>query len=228
MSESSFDEVLEAVRAALHANKTELSVRASRIEAALSAYVAAAESEIARRYTTEHGLRQPRKPVLTPERAAAALLTAVQELPELRAPAPVPAPVPTKVTRPPEPEPEPEPEPTSWPRLMEAARRAPLVVVGGVTKRERLLEWPERLREKLEWIDTTRQGTHAIGNLEKRIRERRLAALIVLEGVISHRHSDPLIAAARQVGLPHAYAGKGGRASLARALSELETTLSKS
>ena len=223
MSESSFDEVLEAVRAALHANKTELSVRASRIQAALSAYVAAAESEIARRYTAEHGLRQPRQPALAPERAAAALLAAVQELPELKAPA---AP-PTKPTRPPEPENVAEPEPSSWPRLTEAARRAPLVVVGGVTKRERLLEWPERLREKLEWIDTTRQGTHAIGNLEKRIRERRLAALIVLEGVISHRHSDPLIAAARQVGLAHAYAGKGGRASLARALSELETTLSK-
>lgn len=227
MSESSFDELLDGVRAALHAQRAALVARSERIAAALTAYAAAVEGEIARRYAAEHGLKQPRRSVSTPEQAARALLDLVQALPELAAPAapappPGPAPVPARA-----PEPEPAPEPSSWPKLLEAVRRGPLVVVGGVSKRERLHEWPERLRSALEWIDTTRQGTHAIGNLEKRIRERRLAALIVLEGVIAHRHSDPLIAAARQVALPHAYAGKGGRASLARALAELETALGR-
>jgi hypothetical protein len=227
VSEASFDELLEAVRAALHARRREPHARAEQIERALAAYLAAVEAGIARAYAAEHGLKQPPPPPVSAERAAELLLSAVQRLPELQSreiaePEPEPEP-----ESPFEAEPEPEAETSAWPRLVRAAARAPLVIVGGVSKRERLLDWPARLREKLEWIDTTRQGTHAIGNLERRIRERRLAALVVLEGMLSHRHSDPLIAAARQVGLPHAYAGKGGRASFARALGELETSLAQ-
>jgi hypothetical protein len=92
------------------------------------------------------------------------------------------------------------------------------VLVGGVIRSDRLGFLPREVIERLEWIDTTRQGTHAIGNLAQRIKARRVAALILMEGVIGHRHSDPVVHATREVGIPMEYAGKGGRNALIRAL----------
>lgn len=226
---SAFEQVLEAVRAGLHARRADLARRVDQVERALSAYVAAVEDELAAHYAAEHGLKRPRPRGAPPQVAAELLLSTVMSLPELASPPSVP---PETVEPEPLSQPEPPPEVDAvsslWPRLLARAPSAPLVVVGGVSKRERSLEVPVALKAHLEWIDTTRQGTHAIGNLERRIRAGRLTGLVVLEGMISHRHSDPLISAARQVGLPCAYAGRGGRAALARALDEIEAALGRS
>jgi hypothetical protein len=100
----------------------------------------------------------------------------------------------------------------------------PIVVVGGVGRKAASL--PAELEERVEWIDITRQGTVAIGNLTQRIRAGRVAALVLLEGLVGHRHSEPLVGAAREAGIPLAYAGKGGRAALDRALGDVLSRLS--
>jgi hypothetical protein len=96
-----------------------------------------------------------------------------------------------------------------------------LVVVGGVARMERVSFAPREVRDTIEWIDTTRHGTHAIGNLAQRIRARRVGALVMMEGLVGHRHSEPVVGAARVASVPVAYAGKGGRNSLARAFLTL-------
>lgn len=101
-------------------------------------------------------------------------------------------------------------------------------MVGGVSRLERTDGFSERVLRALEWVDTTRQGVHAIGNLERRIRDHRVAGLVLLEGVMAHKHSEPLVAAARHVGLPLAYAAKGGKAALRRAFAELDAALARS
>jgi hypothetical protein len=223
---SAFEQLIETVRSALHAKRRDTVARVEKLQGALDTYAASLEEQIAAAYAAEHGLRRP-VTLGNPRAAALALLRAVQELPELapdssaeRAPEPPPEGVVADVS-------EPYVAPSAWPHLLAAALRAPVVIVGGVSRTERLAELPDKVRAAVEWIDTTRQGTHAIGNLERRIKDRRLAALIVLEAVISHRHSDPLLSAARHVGLPCAYAGKGGKASLTRAFGELELALGK-
>jgi hypothetical protein len=108
-----------------------------------------------------------------------------------------------------------------WPTLERLVGDAPIVVVGG-SRGEKLAWLPSSLRAKVEWIETTRQGTHAIGNLAQRIRQRRVLALIVLDGVVGHKHSEPLVTAAREVKIPTAYANKGGTGALARAFTQLE------
>ncbi len=97
----------------------------------------------------------------------------------------------------------------------------PIVVVGG-SRGDKVAWLPPALRAAVEWIETTRQGTHAIGNLAQRIRQHRVLALIVLDGVVGHKHSEPLVAAAREVKIPTAYANKGGTGALARAFTQLE------
>ncbi len=107
--------------------------------------------------------------------------------------------------------------PVEWGPLIRCVQRSPLVLVGGVVRRDRIAFAPPEVLDRLEWIDTTRQGTHAIGNLAQRVKAGRVGALVLMEGLVGHRHSDPITHAAREANIPFEYAGKGGRAALARA-----------
>jgi len=209
MAGSPFDQLLEGVRAALHGRRAVALERVRRIEQALAEYAAALEEEIGREFAREHGLSQP-KAAHDKRKAAEALRDAVLGLPEL---AVVPERAgPEMSARPAENRPPPPRD-----------HVLPIVVVGGTGQRSRL---DPELERRLEWIDTTRQGTIAIGNLTQRIRSGRVAALVLLEGLVGHRHSEPLVGAAREAGIPLAYAGKGGRAALDRALGDVLGRLS--
>src|ERR1700710_2056908 len=59
MPPSPFDDLVEAVRAALNAKRADLSQRTATIQTALHAYERAVELEIAETFASEHGLKQP-------------------------------------------------------------------------------------------------------------------------------------------------------------------------
>jgi hypothetical protein len=40
--------------------------------------------------------------------------------------------------------------------------------------------------------------------------------------VVSHKHTEPVLAAAREAKVPVAFAGQGGKASLLRALAQID------
>jgi len=113
--------------------------------------------------------------------------------------------------------------PLSLPRLQAAAADAEIVMVGGLVKREKLDRVRARTGIEVEWIGLAAGKSAAtVTALAKRIRARRLAALVLLNGLMSHKESEPLIAAAREVDLPVAYADKAGKGSLVKAFVELE------
>jgi hypothetical protein len=101
------------------------------------------------------------------------------------------------------------------------------VLVGGMVKREKLDRLQERFAIGIEWIDTQRSGMNTVANLENRLRDGRISALVILDGLIGHIHSEPLVQAARRAGVPLAYGDRGGTGSIARAFSEIETQLSQ-
>jgi hypothetical protein len=113
---------------------------------------------------------------------------------------------------------------TSWPRLRAVLVSQKLVVIGALS-RDRSESAPEGLGEHIEWIDTERDGVHALGNLPQRIRQGRVAGVIILDRAVKHKHSEPAVAAARDAHVPVAFAGQGGRASLDRALTQIESML---
>jgi hypothetical protein len=207
MAELPLDQVLDQIRAALHGRRAPVLERVQRIERALAEYGAALEEKIARDFAREHSLPQPKggRDVV---RAATALRDAVLALPELE----------DEGDADEQAEPPIELEPAS---VAPSSHAAPFVVVGGVPRPERARALPRDIADRIEWIDTTRQGTVAIGNLTQRLKGRRVSGLVLLEGIVGHRHSEPLISAARDGGVPVAYAGKGGKGALERALSEL-------
>src|SRR6478609_1445206 len=97
MVPSAFDDVVESVRAALNAKRTEVAERIATLESALRGYERALEFEIAESFASEHQLKHPARQERAAE-AALKLSRAVANLPEL-----APGRAPQK--SPPEPEP---------------------------------------------------------------------------------------------------------------------------
>jgi len=237
MSDSPVDQLLDQLRAALHAGRADVLRRVDAIEQALIAYRNSAEQRVALDFATAHDLRRPAPPPLTPRQAAERLLSLVRSLPELvdesaggpeagrsSSPSSVPNSKPGRefegggpTTLP----------PTGAPLAVLTAHciGRKLVVIGALAGRnkERLL--PPLLEECTEWVDTERDGVQAIGNLPQRIRQQRVAAVVILDRAVQHKHTEPILAAARDTNTPVAFAGKGGRASLLRAVEQLDKRL---
>lgn len=252
MNESEhLESLLAPLRASFHAKRRDRVGIAEQLANCLTLYVKAVDIAVTRELCKAHGLPAPSAGD-SPAALAAELLRLVRLLPELDELSTVkdaqPATVATdfpglasarpkvrgaearQERRPKQIEPELEPtisEDPRWPNLLAAIAQAPFVVVGGPPHLERLSVLPEQSVQQVEWIDTTRQGTHAIGNLERRIRDHRIGGIIILEGLVQHRHTDPLVSAARSTDLVHCFAGKGGRAALLQSLDELESRLAQ-
>jgi len=239
---SPIDELLESLRAALAARRRDGAARIDRVEAALGSYRRAVEQQIAGDFAAEHRLKAPQKVGVSVSRAAEELRDAVLQLPELaqllsRAAVLVEAPDveesgPMTLKAPPASKGKLAPSSSnesaaplpSWPRLRAALVSQKLVVIGALS-RDRSESAPDGLGEHIEWIDTERDGVHALGNLPQRIRQGRVAGVIILDRAVKHKHSEPALAAARDAKVPTAFAGQGGRASLERALTQIETML---
>jgi hypothetical protein len=225
-------EMVESVSSALAARRARLVERVQRIELALESYRRAVETQIVREFAKEHAFKQPAPAALTPERAAELLKALVDALPEQpqRAEAEANAPAPSSFVpaahAPASHAPEIENAPLSThPALLARVKHGRIVVIGALSGRDRASTFPPELAEHVEWIDTERDGAHAIGNLPQRVRQGRVAAVVILDRAVQHRHTEPVVAQAREQGVPIAFAGQGGKASLARALAQIEAAL---
>ena len=124
------------------------------------------------------------------------------------------------------PDEEPEP-PSELPHVRERAQAGPVVLVGGIAKQEKLERLHRQYNIEFEWIDTQRPGMHAISGLEKRVRDGRVLAVVVLDGLLGHKHYEPIVEAARMARIPVAYGDKAGKASLAAAFREIDAKLAE-
>jgi hypothetical protein len=232
---SPIDELLEGVAAALAARRRDSGARIDRVEAALASYRRAIEAQIAHEFAAEHRLKAPPKVGAALARAVEELRDALLALPELSrllsprdvdvldvsgaeeaGPMTMKAPSSRGSSVP----------PGAWPKLRAALGSQKLVVIGALS-RDRSDSAPVDLAEHIEWIDTERDGVHALGNLPQRIRQGRVAGVVILDRAVKHKHSEPALAAARDAHVPTAFAGQGGRASLERALTQIEGMLAK-
>ena len=110
------------------------------------------------------------------------------------------------------------------PRLRAASKVLPVVLVGGLVVNEKLELLRKRFGITPEWIETE-SGVKGVMSLETRIRERNVSAVVVLDGLISHKHFEPIVAATRQTGIPLAYGSTAGIGALSKAFMEIEEKL---
>jgi len=227
---SPLDQVLAEVKHGLSAGVLGLERQLGPLEGALLAYRRALEADVAQKYAAAHSLRFQRPGGPTREAAARRLRDLVLALPELNlADAEVPdLPVPEASAAPDPVLPSPgTPGPASLsdvlPRVAAAAAERSLVVIGALAGRKRAL--PEPLGSATEWIDTSQSGAHAVGNLPARIRQGRVLGVVICDQAVSHKHTEPVLAAARAANVPVGFAGKGGNAAIAKALRAIEEQL---
>jgi hypothetical protein len=229
---SPLDELAATFAAALAARRRDALGPVERAEAALAAYRRALEQRVAYEFASDHKLRAPQPSGATLARAAEELRAALLGLPELgllehraRGKEPAEAASAGGGTNPAAPDSAPAPASPGLPRLRALLATRKLVIVGALSHRERADALPAGINEHTEWIDTERDGQHALGNLPQRIRQGRVAALVILDRAIKHKHSEPALAAARDARVAHAFGGQGGRLSLLRALEQIESWL---
>lgn len=226
------DELLETLRAALAARRRDALGRVAGVEAALGSYRRSLEQQIVSEFAAEHKLKAPAKGGMSVARASEELRDALLALPELagllaKAPASPPErpPVAPEAERPPKQAVDDLPSSGALALLRAALASQKLVIIGALSSRDKADALPQAIAAATEWIDTERDGVHALGNLTQRIRQGRVVAVIILDRAVKHKHSEPALAAARDVRIPTAFAGQGGRASLARALAQIEGML---
>lgn len=230
---SPLDELASRIESELNLVRRDLEGRLGPIEAALEAYRRAVEEDAAREYASSHSIARPKGTGVTPAVAAENLKNAVSSLPELKRQTEQTDVAPRAGHEKPAEELSKEKPTTAasrqrplheaLPRIAAACEDQKLVIVGAMKGRKKPL--PSPLDTSTEWIDTSDGGAHAIGNLPQRIRQGRVFGVIICDQAVQHKHSEPLVSAARAVKVPVGFAGKGGAAGMARALEAVEEQL---
>lgn len=100
-----------------------------------------------------------------------------------------------------------------------------LVIVGGLEKREKLRLVNERFGLDVEWHAIDRDSAPAMDSIIRRIRSGRIAGVVLLLGLMSHKVSSQIRAACQACNVPLANGDRAGTASLELAFTELERKL---
>lgn len=230
---SPMGEVLQEVQRSLRTGALNIERLLGPVEGALLAYRRALEAQVAKDYAAAHMLRFERPAGPTRQVAAGRLRELVLALPDFN-PDPGAAPPPRAegaeaADTAPRARPPAEPPLATktladvLPRIAAGVSERTLVVMGALAGRKR--ELPAPLAAATEWIDTSQGGAPATQTLPARIRQGRILGIVLCDQVISHQHTEPVLAAARAAGVPVGFAGKGGNAGIARALRAIEEQL---
>lgn len=113
-------------------------------------------------------------------------------------------------------------------RLHAVARNGKIVVFGGNGKSigESVRLAGKRLGIDLEWIPVEpNSGAAPSQRLASRLRRGKVAGLVLINGIVSHKQIIPVVDGAKAGGVPFVYAGRAGSAQLTRAFEELEGLL---
>lgn len=122
-----------------------------------------------------------------------------------------------------------EPTPAAnhtWPELPHLRKLSkPIVLAGGMFIPEKVNSIYERFGLKVDWHAIDHDNPKAAGTLLPRIRDGKIGVLVLVEGFMRHDTFKPVADACSTSGVPMAYCGKAGIASLASAFEELEKKL---
>ena len=111
------------------------------------------------------------------------------------------------------------------PHLRAALKKKPIVIVGGLVINEKIDLCQKRFGIELEWHETDGDAARAADTMAARIRAGGVSAVLILEGLISHKTSNKITDACKAKKIPYAMGDKGGVASLEAAFNMIEQKL---
>ena len=113
-----------------------------------------------------------------------------------------------------------------WPALPNIrALKLPVLLAGGMLIPEKLKSVKERFGLEPEWHEIDHDNPRAEESLVQRIRNGKVGAVVLLEGVMRHSTFKSAVQACNTMNVPYAMADKAGVASLTSALDEIERKL---
>ena len=101
----------------------------------------------------------------------------------------------------------------------------PIVIVGGICKRQKLQLVAERFGLEVEWHEIDSDSQRDTDVIVRRIKGGSVAAVILLMGLMAHRVSKKVIDACQSCNIPYTTGDRAGTGSLETALSDLERKL---
>ncbi len=117
----------------------------------------------------------------------------------------------------------------SWPALRALRARLAggkeVLFVGGWRCDDKVRLVKERFGLEVEWYETDPQKPRFADSAVSKVKGGRVAAVVLLEGFITHKDANRIVDAAAAVGVPLAMANRAGVASLETAFNEIERKL---
>ena len=101
----------------------------------------------------------------------------------------------------------------------------PLLLVGGVTKHDKVALCRDKFQLAVQWCELPPAAPRTTRSLCERIEQGSAAAVLILHGLVSHASSDRLVKACQSAGVPFALADRGGSGAIQRALDEIDTRI---
>ena len=110
----------------------------------------------------------------------------------------------------------------SWPELTalrDCTKTRPLVLVGGIAVPNKITSIHERFGFEVEWVEVYRNKGD--GASVARVSNGTVGAVIILEKFLGHKTSDKIVEVCKAQGIPWAYGGNAGLATLQRAMEQI-------
>lgn len=101
----------------------------------------------------------------------------------------------------------------------------PIVIVGGICKRQKLQLVADRFGLEVEWHEIDSDSSRDTDVIVKRIKSGSVAAIILLTGLMAHKVSKKVIDACQSCNIPYTLGDRAGTGSLEAALTDLERRL---
>ena len=102
------------------------------------------------------------------------------------------------------------------------ARDRPVVLVGGIKKNEVIDQLRRRHGLEVEWVAAQGANARATEHFEERVRNGRVGAVVLLEGLFSHAQVNGIVDQCKARDVPFVYGGRAGTESLRSALEQLD------
>ena len=108
-------------------------------------------------------------------------------------------------------------------RLIQVGK--PVVIVGGICKRQKLQLVADRFGIEVEWHEIDSDSQRDTDVIVRRIKSGSIAAVILLKGLMAHKVSKKVIDACQSCNVPLATGDGAGTGSLEAALNDLDRKL---
>jgi len=114
------------------------------------------------------------------------------------------------------------PKSSPYPRLQKAFPTKGIMMVGGFKVPGKLESIVANYGIHLDWVVFEKGSPRIIDSIEARIKNGKVGAVIILEGLMTHKDFRKISAACKVKDVPYAMGDKGGNGALGKAFQQLE------